>query len=145
MKTEKIIISFVAVLIGILASGIAFYLYQTTKVIQESTIKPVAQINSKPGPKITQKPQLFLTVDTPKDEDVVESRIISVTGKTSPASTVLISTVSNDQVVNPAKNGDFSATITLDAGTNYLEVSSISPTGDEEKIIKTVTVSSETF
>lgn len=144
MKIEKVVILFIAVLIGILASGAAFFLYQTTKVVSNSNTKTIS-INPKPIAKITPKSGIFLTIDSPKDEDVMPSRTIEVIGKTTKDAAILIAGSSSDQVVTPAKNGDFSATVTLDDGENYLEVTAIAPSGEETKVIRTITVSSETF
>lgn len=145
MRIEKIVISFIAVLIGILASGITFFLYQSTKVISPSNTKTVAVQSPKPTPKITQPSSLFLTLDAPKDEDVVSDRIITISGKTSSYATILIQTAGSDQAITPAKNGDFSTTVTLDNGANYLEITAIAPNGEETKVIRTITVSSESF
>lgn len=145
MKKEKIVISFIAVLIGILAAGIAFFLYQTTKVIPNSNIKTITFKTPNPTPVKTQKQSLFLTVDSPKDEEVVTSRIIQLTGKTQPEAIVLVATENNDQVVTPTKNGDFSVTLSLDLNQNYIEITAISPNGEETKLLKIITVSTENF
>lgn len=145
MRTEKIVISFIAVLVGILASALAFYFYQSTKVVPPSNIKIVSVTSPKPEKVTTQKSSFFLTVDTPKDEDVVENRVVTIAGKTTSDATILISTISADEIITPAKNGDFSTTVTLDSGENYIEINAISPSGEETKVTKTISVSTESF
>lgn len=145
MKTEKIVISFIAVLVGILASGVAFFLYQSTKVISPSNTKTVTVQNLKPTPKISPISSFFLTVDSPRDESVVADRIVTLAGKTNSSAIILIQTAENDQVLSPAKNGDFSTTVTLDNGANYIEITAMAPNGEETKVNRTITVSSESF
>lgn len=141
MKIEKVIVSLIAVLIGILAAGAAFYFYQTTKVIPESKTKTISIVPPSPIPKTT----IFLTVDSPKDEDVVDKRVLAVSGKTIPDATIIISTQNLDQVITPASNGNFSSTLELDDGQNKIEITAIAPNGEEVKLVKTVTYSTENF
>lgn len=141
MKTEKIILSFIAVAIGILVSGIGFYFYQSTKTISPSKTKTISI--SKPSP--TTPPSIFLAVDNPKDEDVIDKKIINISGKTTADAVIVISTEANDQVIPPASNGNFSATATIGDGQNQIEITAIVPNGEEAKIIRTITYSTESF
>lgn len=141
MKKENIIISFVAVVFGILAAGIIFFLYQSTKVISPSKIKTVPIQLPTPTPK----PSVFLSIDSPKDEEVSDSKIIKVSGKTANDAIVVVSGESGDQVLEPALNGDFSTTINIGDDENIVEITAIAPNGEEVKVIKTITFSAENF
>lgn len=142
MKTEKVIISFIAVIVGIIAAGIAFYFYQSTKTITppKTTITPVAKT-----PTPTVDSSFFLTLDVPKDEDVVEKKTITVSGKTIPEATVIISTQVSEEVVTPSRTGNFTTTTTIENGTNLIEVIAIAPDGRDKKEIRTITYSTESF
>ena len=142
MKTEKVVLSFIAVLIGLFASGIAFYLYQSTKTIPQSEIKTISLVS--PTPK-NEKSNVFLTLNKPKDEEVVSEKTITISGKTTPTATVVIVSEYTEQVITPAKNGDFSTTITLQDKQNYIEIAAIDPSGDEVTVSRTVTYSTESF
>ena len=143
MKTEKIVISFIAVTIGILVAGGAFYAYQTTKIVSTEGAKTVSLTATiTPTP---QKSQVVLQIDSPKDEDVIATKIVTITGKTNPDAIIVITTSSNDQVVTPAVNGSFSTTAVLDSGENVIEIRAIAKNGEETKVIRTVTVSTESF
>lgn len=142
MKTEKIVISFIAVVIGILAAGVVFYFYQTTKTIPESTVKT---ITAKPSNAPTPKPSIFLTIDAPKDEEVVDSKTIVVKGTTIPDATVIVSSAIADQIAAPTANGSFTTTIVLESDENEITITAIAPTGEEITVLRTVTVSQETF
>jgi hypothetical protein len=141
MKTEKIIISFIAVFVGILFAGIAFYLYQSTKVIPPSGTKTVAITPPTPTPKAT----IYLSLQTPDEGDVVDKKVVTVSGKTVPGSLVIITSDVDEQVVSPSSVGDFSATTTIDDGGNILNVTAIAPNGEEVTTSRIVTYSTESF
>ncbi len=142
MKTEKIVISFIASFIGIIAAAAAFYFYQTTKVISPTEIKT---ITLSPSPEPTPRPSIFLTLDSPTNEEVTDKKIITVNGTTSPDAVVIITSGISEQVITPSTNGSFSTTITLDNDQNEITVTAVSPSGEETTLVKTVTVTSETF
>jgi hypothetical protein len=140
---EKIILSIVAAFLGLLVAGGAFYIYQMTRTIDEPE-KPQNTITNK---SLSPTPQSanFLIVDQPKDEEVTDKKIITVSGKTTPGATIIVSTESSDEVVKPSNNGDFSLTKTLDSGANYMNIQAIFPNGEEQSVKKTITYSTEEF
>ncbi len=146
MNGEKIILSIVAVFVGLIAAGIAFYLYQMAKTIpaekiQTISIKTQATLTPTPSPNN----ENFLTVETPKDESVVDSKKIVITGKTSPTATIIVTTENNDQVITPASNGDFTLTAIIENGNNLIQILAIFPSGEEKKIVRSVTYTTESF
>ncbi|MBI2074577.1 MAG: hypothetical protein HYT83_01925 [Candidatus Levybacteria bacterium] len=141
MKAEKIVISFIAVLIGVLVAGAAFYFYQSTKIVSPSQIKTVSIKSPTPTPSSS----IFLSVENPKNEDVVDTKTITVNGKTTSDAVIILSTISDDQVFTPTKIGSFSTTTTLNDGANLITITAIAPNGEEVKITKTVTYSTESF
>lgn len=141
MKAEKIVIAFIAVSVGILVAGIAFYLYQATKILSPAKTK-IISISS---PTSTPTPSIFLTVDHPRDEEVSDKKTITISGKTDSSATIVISTQSTDQVITPASNGNFSTTLAIDDFENQIEITAIAPNGEEARIVRTVTYSTESF
>lgn len=141
MKKERFILSLIAILIGLAVAGVAFYLYQMTRVIPDTENKNTPKISPTPTPDSS----LILEVDTPKDEEVVTRKTITVSGKTVPDATVIVSSETADEVATPAKNGNFSVTLTIGDGANVILITAIFPDGTEKKITKTVTYSTETF
>ncbi len=141
MKTEKIILSFIAVIIGLAVAGGAFYLYQTTKTIPEKQANAPSIYSPSPTPSSS----IFLTVEMPKDEEVFDKKTITITGKTEKDAIVIISTNTSDEVITPAGNGNFSTTATIENGQNQIVIIAVSETGEEQKIVKTVTFSIEEF
>ena len=97
MSKEKIILSFVATIIGLIVAGGGFYFYQSTKVIPKELQKPISIINSSVAPK----PTVTLFIDEPKEEAVYNTRVIKVSGKTDPGATILILTNTDENVLNP--------------------------------------------
>lgn len=141
MKTERIVLSFVAVLIGLLVAGIAFYFYQMTKTLPSKNNTIAIKITPTPTPDLNQ----VLTVTNPTDGEVTGKKVITVSGRTEKNSTIIVSSNDADQVVSPSGSGDFSLTITLDDGVNLLYITSIFPDGTEKRITRTVTYTTEQF
>ena len=144
MKAERVILSFAAVVIGLIAAGVAFYFYQMTKVVPADQAKPI-NATSKLTPSPTPDTANLLTIDTPKDEEVFNKKIISITGKTRSDATIIVTSEDSDQVVKPASNGNFSVTQTILSGTTILYITAVFPNGEEKTITKTVTFSTENF
>ena len=144
MKAEKVIVSFVAVLIGLLAAGGAFYLYQATKSLPSSQTKPLTIIENPTPEPLSDKNHLF-NLDNPKDEAVFSKKLITISGKTISGATIVVSTEDNDQVVKPSNNGDFTLTQAIPDGTTIMHFTAIFPDGTEKNIKRTVTFSTENF
>ncbi len=144
MKAEKVILSFVAVFVGLVAAGVAFYLYQSTKVIPTDQTKPSAtQVAVQPTK--APAPSDVFTVDSPQDEQVFDKKLVSIKGTTVKGATITVSTDDTDQVVQPADNGNYTLTQTIPNGTSIIEFNVIFPDGTEKKIDRTVTFSTEKF
>lgn len=141
MKTEKLVISFIAVFVGVIVAGVAFYIYQSTRVLPESQTKTVSVTPPTPTPKAT----IFLSLATPQEGEVFDKKVITVSGKTVPGSLIVISTDVSDQVVSPSSVGDFSTTATIGDGGNVISVIAIAPNGEQIAQTRTVTFSTENF
>ena len=144
MKTEKVILSFVAVFVGLIAAGVAFYLYQTTKLVPTNQMKPSAVQVTKTPVQQTASSDTF-TLDSPQDEQVFDKKLITIKGTAEKGSTITVSTTDGDQVVQPADNGDFTLTQTIPDDTSVIELTAIFPDGTEKTIDRTVTFSTENF
>ena len=142
MKTEKVVLSFIAVLIGVLVAAIAFYLYQSTRVIKPTATKGASTSSSPTTPPTIENP---LTISSPEDELVTEKRTIQISGKTDPQATVIISTEDEDKVVTPTSSGTFSTTATLSDGENEIVFTAFMPDGQESVVKRTVSFSTESF
>lgn len=142
MKTEKLILSFIATLFGLLVAGIVFYFFQATKTVTPNSNTKTFSFTS---PTPTPIPSIFLIVVRPKEEEVVNSKVLVVSGKTAGNAVVSVITETSEDVMAPSENGDFSTTVNLDEGQNVLEIISIAPNGESIRIKKTVTYSQEEF
>lgn len=141
MKKEKIVLSFIAVLLGLMVAGATFYLYQSTKVVSQ----PQKQQQTTASPSQAPQSSLFLTIDSPADEEVVGKKTVTIIGKTVPDAVVIISTGIGDNVLIPASTGNFTGTITIENGVNEITARAIVPNGQSVKIVKTLTFSTENF
>lgn len=143
MKAEKVILSFVAVFVGLVAAGVAFYLYQSTKVVPNDQVKPANTTVNKQ--QTTQPTSDVFSVDAPQDEQVFDKKLITIKGTAVKGATITISTTDGDQVVQPADNGDFTTTQTIPDDTSVIEFTAIFPDGTQKKIDRTVTFSTASF
>jgi len=144
MRAEKIILSCIAIIVGLLVAGIAFFIYQSTKTIPPSKLPKITISSS--SPTIAQEnSNMFLSVDQPADESVTDSKTLTINGKTNPENTIIINTPIEDQVITPAQNGNYSITATIDTGENQIVLTAINPNGEELRKILTVTYSTEQF
>lgn len=139
MSKEKVILSAFAVLLGLLLSALGFYIYQGAKY----TSSPSKDLTIKPTP--TPKPSIYLTVTEPKDEAVFDKKVIEVSGKTAKDALIVILTEDSEEVVSPTNLGDFSTTITLGGGENFIQITAIAPNGESLTVDRTVTYSTESF
>lgn len=140
MKTEKILLSFVAVLIGLIVAGVAFYFYQSTKVLNGKNIGTVQLATPTPTP-----PTIILTIDTPQDESTTDNKTLTLSGKTNPTATLVVSTPTGDLVIKPSSVGNYSTTITIGSGENDIRVTAIDPSGNQVEKVITVTFTTENF
>ena len=141
MKTERIVLSFIAVVIGLLVAGVAFFIYQSTRIIPNAKIPKISVTHPSPTPANA----TTLSIDKPEDQSVVSEKNITVSGKTQNNATLIVTASGSDQVVSPTSNGSYSVSVLLDGGENLITVTAISPNGDEIKKTITVTYSTEEF
>ncbi len=140
MKIEKLLLAFFAVLGGLIVAGVGFYLYQSTKTLSPSQIKTVHIMT--PTPTTT---PVVLVIDTPQDTSVTDNKTVTVTGRTDPKATVIISTDTSDQVITPSGTGAFSTTVLIGNDENYIHVTAVNSDGQEAEKVITITYSTENF
>jgi hypothetical protein len=140
MKQERVILSFIMVLIGLLVAGGAFFFYQSTK-----TISPNSSASNTISPTPTDSPKIFLIVNQPANESVSTNRTVPISGKTLPEATVIIITDSDQLVLNPSSQGDFSTTVTVEEGQNVITIRAVTPNGETQTQERTVSYSTSSF
>lgn len=141
MKFEQLILSFVAVVFGLFVAGVAFFIYQSTKTVSPSNIKTINIQHLSPTPASS----VPLSIDSPTDESVVTSKVVTVSGKTDPNATIIVSTNGIDTIVNPSSMGAFSLTVTLIDNENILRILAVMPDGKETQKTLTVSYATENF
>lgn len=141
MKKEKVILSFIATLIGLMVAGLAFYFYESSKTLPPSTVKTISIVSASPTPK----PSIFLSIDSPKDGEVFNKKVITLSGKTAPDAIISVILKNYQDIITPALNGVFSTTINIEDGQNLIELTAIAQNGESVKTLLTVTFSTEEF
>lgn len=140
---ERIVLSFIAAAVGILVAGIAFSLYQYSKTVSKAPPKQVSVSSPTEAPKSSSS--LFLRIESPQNEEVIQTRVVKLVGKTSKDAIVVVTTATADQVFTPSKTGEFSTTVNINTGVNAISVVAIAPNGEEARETQTVTYSTESF
>lgn len=141
MKKEKIVITIITIIIGIIVAIALFYLYQTTKKIEPEDIKNININEATPTPTSG----LFLTVESPIDESVTDEKTIQIVGKTVPDAKIVILTATNEEAAVPADDGSFSTDIALDPDENIIEIIAFAENGENVKVRRVVSYSTEEF
>jgi len=141
MKQERVILSFIMVVIGLLVAGVGFYLYQGAKTVPSSRTS-IQVASPTPTPVST---SVYLNVDNPVDESVVNNKTVTVSGKTTPDATIVIITNSDQTVIAPSGQGDFTTTITIADGANLIRITAFGSDGQSVTVQKTITYSIEDF
>ncbi len=142
MKSERFILSIIAIIIGLLVAGGGFYIFQMTKSIPGPSNVTVKTTTPSPTPDLS---GYYITVDTPADESVTDKRTVTISGKTLPDATITIASESDIEVVKPSGTGAYTVTQTIDTGTTTFRISAIFSNGYEKSITRTITYSTETF
>ncbi len=92
-----------------------------------------------PTPTPTPTPAaLFLEIVEPENESTVSTESIIVSGSTIPGAVVSILVDTEIAIADVDEQGNFSATVTLEEGPNYIEVLASDQEGNEEYSILVV-------
>ena len=120
----------VVVFLGLLvAFGVTMFMYWRSQ--RQSTTIPSATPTPSPAPitELPDKPVEPLTIASPDNEAVFDSKTITVTGHTFPQLPVVIFINQKNFLVTSDENGDFSLDVNLDSGSNMIQVTSVDNQG----------------
>jgi hypothetical protein len=140
MKTERIVLSVIAILIGLFVAGVVFYFFQM------ASTKPAKKKQTSTLPSPTPETKVpRISISSPEDEILVDTKSVKLEGKAPIGTTVVISMENGQNVVVPDSQGNFSDTVSLADGVNLIHITAVSPNGKSESIIRTISYSTETF
>lgn len=93
---------------------------------------------------VTTKPVSFsLDITSPDDETLVFDKSIVISGKTSPKSTVIISSDDINLGLQVGSNGEFSQVLELSKGLNNFDIAAFDDKGNSKQISRTIYYSEE--
>lgn len=139
---ERMIIIFVAIVAGLLITGVGFVIYQSTIKVNDTPASANTAVTITPTQN---EGGLFIRVSEPFHESLTNKRTLVVKGTTNPENIIVVSTNLEDVQGKPSSEGNFSVTIDIDAGANSIVTRAISPDGQSVEDIRTVTYSTEEF
>jgi hypothetical protein len=140
MSKEKVILSLLSVLVGLFVAALGFYFYQGARYSPPENSDKITV-----NPTETPKPNVALAITEPEDESVSDKKVITLSGKTDPDSLIIILTEDDEQVLNPSEVGNFTTTVTLVDGENFIQITAIAPNGESVTVDRVVTYSTESF
>jgi hypothetical protein len=138
---ERIVIIFIAVTLGLVATTVGFFVYESSKPAKNATSTPPLGNNESNPNQNT----ITLNISEPTDESITNNRNVRVRGKTDPENTIIISTNQEDVAIAPTNQGDFTASVSIDTGVNKIIIQAITPDGNKKEISQTISFSSEEF
>jgi len=143
---ERIIIVFVAVIIGLVLTTVGYLIYQSfqtpsTPSTDTTTTKSEQQTQLSPTPDKS----FFITITEPQPESITDKRTVTISGTTNPGNTVIISSNQDDVVAEPKADGTFSTSITINAGPNVIVARAMNDKGESVEETRVVTFVSEDF
>ncbi len=143
---ERIIIVFVAVIIGLVLTTVGYLIYQSfqtpsTPSTDTTTTKSEQQTQLSPTPDKS----FFITITEPQPESITDKRTVTISGTTNPGNTVIISSNQDDVVAEPKGDGTFSTSITINAGPNVIVARAMNDKGESVEETRVVTFVSEDF
>lgn len=145
---ERLIIVFVAVIIGLVLTTVGYLVYQSfqeqtppTDITPQQATTETAPVTS-PTPNIN---EFHVIITEPKPEAITDKRTVLVKGSTNPGNTVIISTNQDDVVAEPKEDGTFSTTVTINAGTNILIARAMDAQGNTTEDTRVITFVAEEF
>lgn len=139
---ERVIIIFVAIIAGLFITSAGFFIYQSTKKVNDS---PIKNSSNAANPTPIPENKLFVRISEPADETLTTRRTVVIKGSTNPDNIIVASSNLEDVQGKPTQDGEFSVTIDIDAGANPIIVRAIAPDGSSVQEIRTVTYSTEEF
>lgn len=139
---ERLIIIIVAIVSGLIITGAGFFIYQSTKKVNDAPANSNTSVTITPTEN---ENKVFVRVAEPVDESLTNKRTLNLKGTTNPDNIIVVSTNLEDVQGKPSTEGNFSITVDIDAGANIVITKVIAPNGDSAQDIRTITYSTEDF
>ncbi|TSC88121.1 MAG: Uncharacterized protein G01um101416_144 [Microgenomates group bacterium Gr01-1014_16] len=95
---------------------------------------PVPLAVVRPSPSPTPVETFFLTLTSPKSDELAVNEEVLVKGQTAPNINVVILSETDEVAVESDDSGNFEGTILLAEGTNSIVVTAYSDTGEEKSV-----------
>lgn len=142
---ERIIIVFVAVIIGLVLTTVGYLLYQSFQNPSQNNSEPQQQTVNQPTATPSPDMSFYVTITEPKNESITNKRTITINGTTNPGNTVIVSSNQDDVIAEPKEDGTFSTSITINAGSNIIIARAMNSEGDIVEYSSVVTFVAEDF
>ncbi|MBI4130514.1 hypothetical protein HY468_04310 [Candidatus Roizmanbacteria bacterium] len=130
----------IAIVLGLILGGVVALMF--TRLPQQLLGINSAEISPTPNPTQPPLPSPFLSEEAltievvfPEDQALTHEEKMTVSGKTKPGASVVVTSPTDEMVTNAKDDGTFSAEITLSEGANELFITGFINGSEAEKII----------
>lgn len=152
MRKELVVAIFLGLIVGLLiVAGIvvarqAFEKHQTGPEGTANEPSPISTSLSAGSATATPTPPKHsLIIDQPDDNSVVSSSELTISGKTTPKSTIAIVSEKNEYFTSSDEAGLFSQKIELITGVNEIKMAALAPNEKQAEITLTVVYTTAEF
>lgn len=135
------------VVVGMLVARQAFEKHQAKPETAggESPLISTSVTSTAPTSPTPTPSKHLITIDQPENNSVVSVNELTISGKTTPKSTIAIASEKNEYFTESDEAGLFSQKIELINGVNEIKMSSLSPNEEQAEIALTVVYTTAEF
>ena len=147
MVKELIIAILLGSILGFILTGSFLGISKNSKNINKNNLPtPTLSDTQKPTPTVpvispTPSPSVALNITSPTDNSLYDTAKITVTGNSQPQNTILIKDNKSTYTLVTDNSGSFSIPITLDTGTNLLQITAFDKNDNQTEVDISVTYS----
>jgi len=135
MKKEAIFAIIIGIIVGL---GITFGIY---KLKSKATVSVEDQLNQQNTPTPSADINQKLLITSPKDESILASTNLRVSGNAEPNELIVIFVNDKEYITKADSIGAFAMDVELDVGGNILEYTAVDPEGKQTTVTQNVVVS----
>lgn len=122
MSKDTLTASIIGFSLGLIA---AIAIWVVPRILPKNITKPTPDNITQASASPTLSTSLSLDITSNKDGDIVKTKTLKLAGKTTNTIFVVVTTPTENQVVQPNGNGDFEVDLTLSLGGNQIAVSAV--------------------
>lgn len=138
MAKERTILALIAIVTGLIIASSVFYFYQKGGAEEHMRTPP-------PSPTASPNGKTILDIENPENESITDKKTAEVKGTSQASALIVITTATDDFVLEASSDGTFTKNVTLVEDENLLTVTAYTDGGTSETKEIAVTYTTEEF